>query len=88
MSPGQSGSTSTQNLQYGKGVGGQSSYGEGAVSIESAKKAPKVVDKTLMEYGKGVGGSSGVGADSLGIRAATEAPKAKAEGLGHVDKKL
>ena len=74
------------NLQYGKGVGGTSSYGDGAMGIEAAKNAPKAGDQKL-EYGKGVGGTSSVGADSIAIQHATTAPKVKAEGLGQVDKK-
>ena len=84
----QSGASSTSsNLSYGKGVGGQSSYGEGAIAVESAKNAPRKQDKTL-EYGKGVGGTSAFGADSISVQAAVNAPKAKAEGLGQVDKKV
>lgn len=79
--------SSTQSLQYGKGVGGQSNYGEGAMLVETAKNAPKTQDKTL-EYGKGVGGTSQFGGDAMSVQAAVNAPKPKAEGLGQVDKKV
>ena len=79
--------TNAASLQYGKGVGGQSTYGDGAVGIESAKNVPKVADKNL-EYGKGVGGTSGLGGDAMAVQTAVNAPKAKSEGLGQVDKKL